>query len=881
MNSATRIKDRIEIIMKFLRIAILICLVFSSSSFAQTEESIPMTGPEGDTADKQEGEVLGEGAPRPLQESPRKKAQAASASQLDIKTETYENGKIKRQIITDTKTGEVVLKKYFREGALQTHAVYVNGKLDGPYHEYYEHGQLALSINFVAGKEHGQYVRYYPTGFLKEKGEFYLGNGQGLFIYFYEDGQLSKEVTYKDGRAEGVARTYYSNGQLATENQYKLGQPFGLNRSYFDNGQLKDTVIYQNGLRNGEFTVFDRDGHIEMYGHFVDDVLAGTVVSFYKTGIMKSAIDYKGGKIHGYSREYYTNGLLKNLDSYNNGFISNQIKYDKDGKMLKDKVYIKGDLAFPNFDEWHFRLAGLAFLCGILFPILVYRIFGKKLKKAGAQAVTPAALRVLNQAEIKLSRKNKEFNLLHSESERMYRRMVETVSNGLFLADAKGVLSYVNFAFAQIMGFCSKTDMIGSNIKDFFQDEKQEFWKLLHEKNVVKDYVLEGLVQEGKKLVLSVSANLLWDERGTVNGIEGVVNDITLKQKLEDEIHVEKRKMELIIGFYEKIDTVRDMQVLVNFTVEEISNILEAKRCSLMMEDPKTGCLAILGAKGVSDDVITKTQIKMGEQICGHVALKGEAVLVKNIEYDERFSRAKLPYYLGRSFMVMPFRVNDKLAGVINVADKSSAVNLEEPFSDMDFKILRIMAKRISTAMENVSLFKELNLQTVTDPITQIYNYRLFSESLDQEIRRLKRNKTDLCVSMIDMDHFKSYNDTFGHVAGDELLRTFGEMLKSNLRDTDIVCRYAGDEFCVVFPNTNIQGAYLAAEKVRKVVEEHPFQQQITLSIGIAQYRDGMSKKDLILKADEALYKAKKNGRNQVVLAEDDFAPGPSSEKDE
>ncbi|HQO58942.1 MAG TPA: diguanylate cyclase [Candidatus Omnitrophota bacterium] len=856
---------------EILKIILFIFFASVSTGYAQIQEAVNSTKPAEQVSKMPAYEVVDKEADKPLQMSPRKKALTDQAPDLDIKTETYENGKVKRQIITNTKTGEVVLKKYFREGALQTHAVYVNGKLDGPYYEYYEHGQLALSINFVAGKEHGQYVRYYPTGFLKEKGEFYLGNGQGLFIYFYEDGQLSKEVAYKDGRAEGLARTYYPNGQIATENQYKLGQPFGLNRSYFDNGQLKDTVIYQNGLRNGEFTVFDRDGHIEMYGHFVDDVLAGTVVSFYKNGIMKTAIDYRGGKIHGYSREYYTNGLLKNLDTYNNGFISNQIKYDKDGKMLKDKVFVKGDFALPNLDEWHFRLAGLAFVCGILLPILIYRIFWKRLQKA-AQAA-PAVLRVLNQTEIKSSRKNKEFNLLHSESERMYRRMVETVSNGLFLADAKGVLSYVNFAFAQIMGFCSKTDMIGSNIKDFLKDENEEFWKILYEKNVVKDCILKAPVQEGKTLILSVSANLLWDERGTINGIEGVVTDITLKQKLEDEIHVEKRKMELIIGFYEKIDTVRDMQVLANFTVEEVSNILEAKRCSLMLEDPAAGCLTILGAQGIPEDVIAKTQVKIGEQICGQAALKGEPILVKNIEYDDKFSRGKLPYYLGRSFMIMPFRINDKLAGIINVADKITPMNPDEPFSDMDFKILRIMAKRISTAIENVTLFKELNLQTVTDPITQIYNYRLFSESLDQEIRRLKRNKTDLCVSMIDMDHFKSYNDAFGHVAGDDLLRTFGEMLKSNLRDTDIVCRYAGDEFCVVFPNTNIQGAYLAAEKVRKVIEEYPFKQQITLSIGIAQYQEGMSKKDLILKADEALYKAKKNGRNQVVLAEDISAP--------
>ncbi len=803
------------------------------------------------------------------QQSPRK-------TDLDIKTETYENGNVKRQMITDTKSGKVIMKKFYREGTLQTHASYVNGKLDGPYNEYFQNGQLALSVNFVAGKEHGKYTKYYDTGFVKEKGEFYLGNGQGLFVYFFENGELAKEINYNNGRADGVSRMYYANGQIQSENHYKQGLPVGLNRSYFDNGQLKDTVVYENGKRNGEFKVFDRGGHIEMYGHFKDDILNGTVVTFYKSGILKTAIDYKEGKIAGLMREYHPNGLLSVLDIYKDGIITKQMKYDPQGVKIQQKVFVKGDWSLPQLDDLHFKLAGFAFLFGIAFAGILIRLYIKRHKDTVSPEAAPR--KVLNKNDIKNSRKSKEFNLLHSESERMYRRMVETVSNGLFLADEKGILSYVNFAFAQIMGFCSKTDMVGSNMKDFFQDEKGEFWKLLHEKNVVKDYVLQGPVLEGKKLILSVSANLLWDERGKVNGIEGVVNDITLRHKLEEEVHTEKRKMELIIEFYEKIDTVRDMKVLTDFTVEEVSNILEAKRCSLMMEDPKTGCLTILGAVGVPQDIIEKTQVKLGEQIAGQIAQDQEPLLVKNIEYDERFGRAKLPYYLGRSFMSVPFRVNDKISGVINVADKSSFLRQEEPFSEIDFKILRIMAKRLSSAVENVTLFKELNLQTVTDPITQIYNYRLFSESLDQELRRLKRNKTDLCVSMIDMDHFKSYNDAFGHVAGDELLRTFGEMLKSNLRDTDIVCRYAGDEFCVVFPNTDIKGAQQAAEKVRKVVEEYPFKKQITLSIGIAQYQEGLSKKDLILRADAALYKAKEGGRNQVVLADSSEENPPEDE---
>ena len=119
---------------------------------------------------------------------------------------------------------------------------------------------------------------------------------------------------------------------------------------------------------------------------------------------------------------------------------------------------------------------------------------------------------------------------------------------------------------------------------------------------------------------------------------------------------------------------------------------------------------------------------------------------------------------------------------------------------------------------------------------------------------------------MIDIDDFKSYNDSFGHIEGDNLLKEIGRIFEENVRETDIVCRYAGDEFCAILPNTNVDGIKSVAEKVISTVAAFAFKCQVTISIGAAMYEDGMIKKDFLAKADKALYQAKHSGKNQVVI---------------
>jgi diguanylate cyclase (GGDEF)-like protein len=201
------------------------------------------------------------------------------------------------------------------------------------------------------------------------------------------------------------------------------------------------------------------------------------------------------------------------------------------------------------------------------------------------------------------------------------------------------------------------------------------------------------------------------------------------------------------------------------------------------------------------------------------------------------------------------------------VADKKSEE--EEFFTETDLSILCTIVHLAAVAIENADFVRQLTHLSMTDSLTGMYNHRYFIRSLDREIQRSRRYTTPLCLFMIDVDHFKVYNDTYGHLEGDQLLRALGKTLQSNLRIVDIVCRYAGDEFVVVLPETDITEAKIAAEKIRRAVEKALAAQKITISVGLAKYLiPHMNKYDFILKADTALFEAKKQGRNTVQCFE-------------
>ncbi|MBU2430608.1 MAG: sensor domain-containing diguanylate cyclase, partial [Proteobacteria bacterium] len=183
------------------------------------------------------------------------------------------------------------------------------------------------------------------------------------------------------------------------------------------------------------------------------------------------------------------------------------------------------------------------------------------------------------------------------------------------------------------------------------------------------------------------------------------------------------------------------------------------------------------------------------------------------------------------------------------------------------------IAEHVSLTLANFNLRESLRQQAIRDPLTGLYNRRYMLETMTHEISRVSRRKQHLGLLMLDIDHFKQFNDDHGHDIGDFILSEFGALLKKYIREEDIACRYGGEEFTILLPETNQEGVFNVAEKIRNKIREHDFRFKnnsygpITVSIGGALYPGNATAIDPLLKeADNALYQAKHTGRDRVVI---------------
>ncbi len=324
----------------------------------------------------------------------------------------------------------------------------------------------------------------------------------------------------------------------------------------------------------------------------------------------------------------------------------------------------------------------------------------------------------------------------------------------------------------------------------------------------------------------------------------------------------ERNKLEHLLDIDCTMQSILDINHLVDFVIEHTTAILGARRCSLMLLDPGSGELLIRGAIGLREEIVKSSRVKLGEPVAGLVARDGNPILVRDIEKTGPLARKNGPSYQSRSFMSVPIRVHNKIVGVMNVADKKP--EQDDLFTPTDLKVLCTIVRQSAVALENADYYRKLEHLSITDPLTEIFNHRHFIHALDQEIDRAQRYPQPLCLLMLDIDDFKLYNDTYGHPGGDNLLSGITRVLEKNLRKVDIVCRYAGDEFAVILPQTTVPGAHTIADKIRTDIERSHFERQVTVSIGIAGFNRPMDRRDMIMKADQALYQSKRGGRNKV-----------------
>ena len=181
-----------------------------------------------------------------------------------------------------------------------------------------------------------------------------------------------------------------------------------------------------------------------------------------------------------------------------------------------------------------------------------------------------------------------------------------------------------------------------------------------------------------------------------------------------------------------------------------------------------------------------------------------------------------------------------------------------------------ILSYQFVLALRRIRFHQKIEKIAISDYLTGVYSRRYFLERFEEEIKRAKLRKINLSFLMLDVDFFKSFNDSYGHLTGDQILKEIGGIIKASIREIDIAGRYGGEEFCVVLPETDTEGALLAAERIRLAVEKTPIKAydttiQVTVSIGVATMPvHASTTTELLDKADWALYRAKKSGRNRV-----------------
>jgi diguanylate cyclase (GGDEF)-like protein len=299
------------------------------------------------------------------------------------------------------------------------------------------------------------------------------------------------------------------------------------------------------------------------------------------------------------------------------------------------------------------------------------------------------------------------------------------------------------------------------------------------------------------------------------------------------------------------------------FNLTQISaELMRAERASLLFFNEKDDLLQAKAVIGSANDLSGK---EIGSRVARTVLRNGKPLVVGEISEIGIAAAPSDWKYQTDSFISYPIALGERKIAVLNFTDRADRV----AFGDLDLELMQAIAPQIAVAIDRAALKEkagEFEQLSVTDDLTGLVNIRYLNERLTEEIKRSERHGFPMSFMMIDVDDFKSYNDSFGHPEGDRALKLVGALLKEGLRGADVAARYGGEEFSILLPQTTCEEAVTIAERIRRRVEETVFpNRKITISIGVACSSAGLNtSKKLIKAADKALYEAKRRGRNNV-----------------
>ena len=346
--------------------------------------------------------------------------------------------------------------------------------------------------------------------------------------------------------------------------------------------------------------------------------------------------------------------------------------------------------------------------------------------------------------------------------------------------------------------------------------------------------------------------------------------------RLTDQLENRRKSIGQFYDFLRGISSTLDSQRVYHSLLQEFSGMMRAERSSLMILNQESNELALEAALGAELEASGPIRQKLGDSIAGAVLASGAPLMVTDADHDSRIPRDRPGSYRSKSFISYPLTLGLRKVGVLNLTDRTGGL----PYENDDLMMLEMIAPQLALIIDRTEWAKKAETfqqMSLTDPLTGLPNRRYLQDRLFEEVERSKRYDTPLSFMIIDVDRFKTYNDIYGHTNADRVLVQTAQLLRGSIRAIDMSARFAGDEFCIVLPETELGDAARIAERLRKTISETEYRTeqgelmgQVTISTGISSFSGSrQSPLAIVETADRALYQAKTRGRNCVAVYED------------
>ncbi|HUK57393.1 MAG TPA: diguanylate cyclase [Nitrospiria bacterium] len=320
-----------------------------------------------------------------------------------------------------------------------------------------------------------------------------------------------------------------------------------------------------------------------------------------------------------------------------------------------------------------------------------------------------------------------------------------------------------------------------------------------------------------------------------------------------------------------KLTASENPEKLYHTIVDYATGLTNTPAGSLTIFEEKQGTMSLAAVKGVTKRFSNKNRWKVRQGgLTSHILNQDVPLAVQDVKRHPKFDNPIMVREGIRSLIASPLKTEGRIVGILYVDDFKP-----RQFTTREVSLLSLLSTFAAMAIEKTKLLESTRQLAITDELTGLYNHRHFRQQLSLEVNRADRYHRSLSLMMIDIDYFKNYNDTNGHLKGNEVLKDLGKILKEISREVDIVARYGGEEFTIIMPETTRRRALILSERLRRRIAFHKFEnarsqpnKRLTVSIGLASYPECAANAfDLIAEADKALYEAKRAGRNTVCVS--------------